>query len=176
MASNAENFSIWWRHHAISIWRQLDHQERILYISFNHIRKVLSSGQYTCKSHLQNVGHFVQTSIMMTSSNGNISALLALCAGNSPVTGEFPSPRPVTGSFDIFFDLRLNKRLRKQSWGWWFETTSRLIWRHRYDVCLYQQNHQTTWIEMIILQGWVTKVPKWSGLTSIIEKHDSKNI
>ena len=34
------------------------------------------------------------------------SALLALCAGNSPVTGEFPSQRPVTHSFDVFFDLR----------------------------------------------------------------------
>ena len=39
------------------------------------------------------------------------SALLALCAGNSPVPGEFPSQRPVTRSFDVFFDLRLNKRL-----------------------------------------------------------------
>ena len=38
------------------------------------------------------------------------SALLAICAGNSPVTGEFPSQRPVTWSFDVFFDLRLNKR------------------------------------------------------------------
>ena len=58
------------------------------------------------------------------------SALLALCAGNSPVTGEFPSQRPVTWSFDVFFDLRLNKRLSKQSWGWWFETLSRPLWRH----------------------------------------------
>ena len=41
------------------------------------------------------------------------SALLALCAENSPVTGEFPSQRPVTQSFDVFFDLRLNKRLSK---------------------------------------------------------------
>ena len=40
------------------------------------------------------------------------SALLALCAGNSPVTGEFPTQRPVTRSFDVFFDLRLNKPLR----------------------------------------------------------------
>ena len=38
-------------------------------------------------------------------------ALLAICAGNSPVTGEFPAQRPVTRSFDIFLDLRLNKRL-----------------------------------------------------------------
>ena len=38
-------------------------------------------------------------------------ALLAICAGNSPVPGEFPTHRPVTRSFDVFFDLRLNKRL-----------------------------------------------------------------
>ena len=42
------------------------------------------------------------------------SALLALCVGNSPVTGEFPTQRPVTRSFDVdvFFDLHPNKRLR----------------------------------------------------------------
>ena len=58
-------------------------------------------------------------------------ALLAICAGNSPVPGEFPTQRPVTRSFDVFFDLRLNKRLSKQPWGWWFETLSRPLWRHR---------------------------------------------
>ena len=58
------------------------------------------------------------------------SALLAICAGNSPVTGEFPAQRPVTRSFDVFLDLHLNKRLSKQSWGWWFETLSRPLWRH----------------------------------------------
>ena len=41
------------------------------------------------------------------------SELLAICAVNSPVTGEFPAQRPVTRSFDVFFDLRLNKRLSK---------------------------------------------------------------
>ena len=64
------------------------------------------------------------------------SALLAICAGNSPVTGEFPAQRPVTRSFDVFFDLRLNKRLSKQSWGWWFETLSCPLWRHRNDMML----------------------------------------
>ena len=58
------------------------------------------------------------------------SALLAICAENSPVPGEFRAQRPVTRLFDIFFDLRLNKRLSKQSWGWWFETLSRSLWRH----------------------------------------------
>ena len=43
------------------------------------------------------------------------SALLAICAGNSPVPGEFPTQRPVTPSFDVSFDLRRNKRLNKQS-------------------------------------------------------------
>ena len=42
------------------------------------------------------------------------SALLAICAGNSPVTGEFPAQGSVMRSFDVFFDLRLNKRLSKQ--------------------------------------------------------------
>ena len=58
------------------------------------------------------------------------SALLAICAGNSPVPGEFPIQSPVTPSFDVFFDLRLNKRLSKQSWGWWFEMLSCPLWRH----------------------------------------------
>ena len=56
------------------------------------------------------------------------SALLAICAGNSPVPGEFHTQRPVTRSFDVYFDLRLNKRLSKQSWSWWFETLSRPLW------------------------------------------------
>ena len=59
---------------------------------------------------------------------GAFSALLALC-----VTGEFPSQKPVTRSFDVFFDLRLNKRLSKQSWGWWYQTPSRSLWRHCND-------------------------------------------
>ena len=66
------------------------------------------------------------------------SAILAICAGNSPVTGEFPPQRPATRSSDVFFDLRLNKRLSKQSGGWWFETPSSPLWRHRNAVT---QNH-----------------------------------
>ena len=58
------------------------------------------------------------------------SALMAICAGNSPVPGEFPTQMPVTRSFDVYFDLRLNKRLCKQSWGWWFETLLCPLWRH----------------------------------------------
>ena len=58
--------------------------------------------------------------------DGNIFRVTGHCAGNSPVTGEFPTQRPVTQGFDVFFDLRMNKQLSKQSWGWWFE----MLWRH----------------------------------------------
>ena len=62
------------------------------------------------------------------------SALLAICAGNSPVPGEFPTQRPVTRSFDVYFDLRPNKWLSKESWGWWFEALSWSLWRQRNGV------------------------------------------
>ena len=68
---------------------------------------------------------------MMTSSNGNILHV------TGPVGGEFTgdrSQRPVTQSFDVFFDWRLNKRLNKQSWDWWFETPSCPLWRHSIDI------------------------------------------
>ena len=58
-----------------------------------------------------------------------ISALLAICARNSPVPDEFPTQRPVTQSFDVFFDLRLNKRLSKQPW-----TSDLRRYRGHYDV------------------------------------------
>ena len=63
------------------------------------------------------------------------SMLLALCAGNSPVSGKFPSQRPVTRSFNVFFDLCMNKWLSKQSWCWWFDTPSCPLWRHRNEDC-----------------------------------------
>ena len=62
------------------------------------------------------------------------SALLAICAGNSPVHGELSAQKPVTRRFDAFFDLRLNKRLTKQSWREWFETLSCPFWRHCNDM------------------------------------------
>ena len=49
----------------------------------------------------------------------------------SPVNPH--TQRPVTRGFDVFFDLCLNKRLSKQSWGWWFEMPSHLLWRHCND-------------------------------------------
>ena len=48
---------------------------------------------------------------MMMLSNGTIFVLLALCEGNPPDIDEFPSQMPVTRSFDVSFDLRLNQQL-----------------------------------------------------------------
>ena len=80
---------------------------------------------------------------MMTSSNKTFSALLALCVGNSPITGEFPSKRPVTRSFDVFFGLRLNKQWSKQSCCRWCEMPSYPLWRYCIgggQVCRHQMS------------------------------------
>ena len=73
--------------------------------------------------------HWWHSNIMMTSSNGNIFRV------TGPLCGEFAghrwiprTQRPVTRSSDVFFDLCPNNN--KQSWGWWFETLSRSLWRH----------------------------------------------
>ena len=69
---------------------------------------------------------------MMTSSNGNIFRVTGPLCGE--FTGEFPSQRPVTWSFGVFFDLSLNKRLSKQSWHRWFEMSLHPLWGHCNDV------------------------------------------
>ena len=90
------------------------------------------------------------------------SALLAICEGNSPVTGEFPTQRPVTRSFDVYFDLRPNKRLSKQSWGWWFETLSCPLWRHRNEcdkICRYMSHTNIPIIDHITTTKQSTAKP-----------------
>ena len=107
----------------------------------------------------------------------SFSALLALCEGNSPVIGEFPSQRPVTRSFDVFFDLHPNKRLTKQLRRRWFETPSRSLWRHynvsrkcicnlhdvcrvysfEYTSCLLSHTVWVTWcFQFVSAVGWGT--------------------
>ena len=81
------------------------------------------------------------------------SALLAICAGNSPVPGEFPAQRPVTRSFDVFFDLHPNKPLSKQWWGWWFETLLRSLWRHRNGTLSHQYAAPQTVLLIIYIPG-----------------------
>ena len=93
---------------------------------------------------------------MMTSSNGNIFRVTGPLCGEFTGPGEFPTQRPVTRSFDVFFDLRLNKRLSKQPWGWWFETPSWSLWRqcnalpagHGWGIFSYLD------VNGNVLQGW----------------------
>ena len=89
------------------------------------------------------------TNSMMTSSNGNIFRVTGhLC-------GEFTAQRPETRAFDVFFDLHPNKRLSKQWWGWWFETRSCPLWRHRnVDVLkLHELTHLPT--NATYLRQWI---------------------
>ena len=89
-------------------------------------------------------------------------ALLAICAGNSPVPGEFPSQRPVTRSFDVFFALPLNNGLSKQSWGWWFETQLHPLWRNCNDVT------RKWWDRHLMIRKWVSSslLPSWWDVPS----------
>ena len=70
-------------------------------------------------------------------------AVLAICAGNSPVPGEFPAQWPATRSFDVFFDQHPSNRLSKQWRGWWFETLSYPLWRHRNAITTFHVSHET---------------------------------
>ena len=72
------------------------------------------------------LGFFI--TFMMTSSNGNIFRVTGHLCGE--FTGPRWIPRTKAQSFDVFFDLRLNKQLSKKSWDWWFETLLRPLWRH----------------------------------------------
>ena len=92
----------------------------------------IALGNFRCGKRLkfrQNDNISVSVSTWWRHQMETFSALLAICAGNSPVPGEFPAQMPVTQSFDVFFDLRLNRRLSKQSWGWWLRR-----YRAHYDV------------------------------------------
>ena len=62
------------------------------------------------------------------------SVLPAICEGNSPVTGGFLPQRPLMRSFDVLFDLRMNKQLSIQSRRWSFEMSSPSLWRHRNGI------------------------------------------
>ena len=71
------------------------------------------------------------------------SALLAFCAGNSPVTGELHTQRPVARSFDVFFDVHLNQQMSKKWRRQWFETPSCSLWRHCNVCMLYSRLYST---------------------------------
>ena len=113
---------------------------------------------------------------MMTSSNGNIFRVTGPLCGEFTGPDEFPAQRPVTRSFHVFFDLGPNKRLRKQPWGWWFETPSWSLWRQcnetrrlmtKYDVSAlerYRSNNCQLHRDMPLL---LSGVPDYFGRNKI---------
>ena len=117
---------------------------------------------------------------MMTPSNGSIFRVTGPLCGEFTGPGEFPTQRPVTWSFDVFFDLRINKRLSKQPWGWWFETQSRPLWRHRNDICLPYPTLSPTsppwYLGYPHLYSPPNKIPifsLWDGVTLISLRHSN---
>ena len=132
MASNAENVSIWWRHHE------------------KGSRDVVKQSLRLCNERTTKL----QIHTMMTSTNRNIFRF------TSPLCGELPgnSPhrqRPVAQSFGIFFDLRRNKRLSEQSRGLLFETPSRSLLRHCNDKQLPGHLfHHHLWLQDKLAVGW----------------------
>ena len=106
-----------------------------LYIQTFHCFVNFEASGLNYKKHMENQEedfHRVAMGSNAIKESLHLHTQIAICAGNSPVT------RPVTRSFDVFFDLCLNKQLSKQSWGWWFETPSRPLWRHFNEI---QQLH-----------------------------------
>ena len=144
--------------------------QEIKYRSFNKIVHLMTSSSWW---------HFNFTVTWWRYQMETFSALLAPCAGNSLVTGEFPAQKPVMRSFDVFFDLSLNKRLNKQSWGWWFETPSCSLWRHCNEmttwcsqsqndyhcvalILYFRTNNWATWRSCIGLTRWVIGMPYYT--------------
>ena len=107
---------VWWYYYLVYIYNEKNDKSIIIHyeitdFSYYHYRYIIDDKQY-----------------MMTSSNGNIFHVTGPLWGET--TGGFPSQRPVTWNFDVFFDLCLNKRLSKQSGCWWLEMQWRSLWCH----------------------------------------------
>ena len=97
-----------------------------------YLNEILLKNQYIC---FQEYAFEIIGFNMMMSSNGNIFRVTGPLCGEFTDPGEFPTQRPVTRSFDVFFDLCLNKRLSKQPWGWWFEMPSHPLWHQCNEDC-----------------------------------------
>ena len=98
---------------------------------------------------------FLMSTLMMTSSNGNIFRVTGhLC-------GEFTGPRWISrtkasdAELDVFFDLHPNKRLSKQRWGWWFETLSCPLWRHRNVFISLVMFHQAAYSACVVISNHI---------------------
>ena len=100
----------------------------------------------------------------MTSSNGNIFHVTGPLWGNPPITGGFPSQRPVARSFDGFFDMRLKQTTEKTV----LETPGRSLWRYcNGNIC------RGCLIVSESILRYMGNESTWLGLTNKV-KHSKK--
>ena len=114
----------------VSVFRVPTHSGKLREMAFPWKIREISGNLPSSSGNFRNQKNIREFSGKKMGQRVGTLVVLAINEGNSPVTGEFPSQRPVTQSFDVFFDLRLNKRLSKQSRSQWFETPSGPLWRH----------------------------------------------
>ena len=107
--------------------RSCHKMRNVLLERFERRLKCCTSANFKTGNHISWPTNFEK--YMMTSSNGNIFRVTGPLCGEFTSPDEFPTQRPVIRSFDVFFDLRLNKQLSKQPWSWWFEMPSWSLWR-----------------------------------------------
>ena len=106
---------------------------------------------------------------MMMSSNGNTFRVTGPLSGNSLVTSEFPSQKSVTWSLDVFFDLRVNKRLSKQSRRQWFETKPCSLWRRCNDYFSFNSQNAVRFQKSVlpIISLPIVNAVSWSVKTCL---------
>ena len=127
-AGNAENVSIWWRHHDTTLRWVTESNWWPLFIS-------LLNYQYGCMHFWLTMGQFNKAVVvvclnicMLTSSDGNILSVTGRLRGESTGHQWIPIQRPVTQSMGVFFDVSLHKRMHRQSRCRWFKTSWRSLW------------------------------------------------
>ena len=132
-----------WRHQSI-IWADVDLSSKV----FSGIRNFAKNHEVN-PHHV--LAHHPRANAWWRHQMETFSALLALCEGNPPVTG------------DISFDLRLNKRLSKQSIHRWFETPSSSLWRH----CDFSEHTHFDRVGLLLDVPYNTKTAKHSGWSAL---------
>ena len=120
----------WWFKTPPRSLRRLCNNDWFCVVHLLTIKELPTSSLKTRRTWVNESQESSKNCIMMTSSNGNIFRV------TGPLYGEFTGHQwiPLTKASDVelwcLFDRRLNNRLSKQSWGCWFETSSRPLWRH----------------------------------------------
>ena len=111
-----------------------------------------------------------RSDIMMTSSNGNIFCIAGPLCMEITCDWWIPSQRAVTRSFDVFFELRLNKWLSKQSRRWWFEMPSCSLRRHSNDTgnhSIHKSNRFKRKVSSYLYRNLTVEIRQYQdGLTS----------